>query len=91
MHGPLTILGTLLDRLGNHQSAATLVGFAADAATLQGFPELHTAIAHLREMLGANVYESFADMGARMSNAEMVNYAFEQIDRARAVLVSGLD
>jgi predicted ATPase len=91
MHGPLAILGTLLDRLGDYQSAATVVGFAAGAATLQTLPELHTAIAHLRELLGDSAYESFADTGARMSNAEIVNYAFEQIDRARAVLASGLD
>jgi hypothetical protein len=91
MHGPLAILGTLLDRLGDYQPAATVVGFAAGAATLQTLPELPTAIAHLRELLGDSVYESFADTGARMSNAEIVNYAFGQIDRARAVLASGLD
>ncbi len=87
IHGPLAILGTMLDRLGNYQSAATLIGFAADAATLQGFPELHTAIAHLREVLGDEDYDSFAGAGAGMTNAAMASFAFEHIDLARADLV----
>jgi hypothetical protein len=82
MHGPLAILGTILDRLGNYQSAATLVGFAAGAATLQTLPELHTAIAHLREVLGDDAYESLASAGASMTNAAMASFAFEQIDRS---------
>ena len=87
MHGPLAILGTLLDRLGHYQSAATVVGFAADPATLQAFPELHTAIAHLREVLGDDAYESLASAGASMTNAAMASFAFEQIDRVRADLL----
>ncbi len=88
MHGPLAVLGTLFDRLGQHQTAATVVGFAAGPATLQTLPELNTAIMHLRGVLGDNAYESFTGIGERMTNAEMVNYAFDQIDRARADLLS---
>ena len=88
MHGPLAILGTLFDRLGHHQTAATVIGFAAGPATLQTLPELNTAIAHLRDVLGDEAYESFAGVGERMTNAEMVNYAFDQLDRARAELLS---
>jgi hypothetical protein len=86
MHGPLAILGTILDRLGNYQSAATLVGFAADAATLQGFPELHTAIAHLREVLGDEIFKSLARAGEHMTTAAIVAYAFEQIEQGRVAL-----
>ncbi len=88
MHGPLAVLGTLFDRLGHHPTAATVVGFAAGPATLQTLPELNTAIAHLRDVLGDEAYESFAGVGERMTNAEMVNYAFDQLDRARAELLS---
>ncbi len=89
LRGPLAVLGALLDRLGHHQTAATVAGFAAGPATLQTLPELITAITHLREVLGDDGYESFASAGASMTNAAMASYAFEQIDRARADLLQG--
>src|SRR4029079_1488982 len=61
MHGPLAILGALLDRLGDYQSAATVVGFAAGAATLQTLPELPHATAHVGEILGDKSVEYFTD------------------------------
>jgi len=42
--------------------------------------------AHLREVLGNDVYESFARAGAAMTTAAVVTYAFDQIDQARAEL-----
>ena len=50
------------------------------------FPEITTTIAHLREVLGDERYESLARAGQAMTNAEMAAYAFEQIDLARAQL-----
>ena len=47
------------------------------------FPEIDTAISHLREVLGDKAYESFARAGEKMTNAAMATYAFEQIDLAR--------
>ena len=49
-------------------------------------PEINTAIAHLREVLGDQTYESFARTGATMTTAAMVAYAYDQIDQARAQL-----
>jgi hypothetical protein len=49
-------------------------------------PEINSAIAHLREVLGDPAYESLACEGETMTTAEMVNYAFDQIDQARAEL-----
>ena len=49
-------------------------------------PEITTAIAHLREVLGDEAYESFARKGETMSTAEMVTYAYDQIDQARTEL-----
>ncbi|HEV7420382.1 MAG TPA: hypothetical protein VGO30_11095 [Mycobacterium sp.] len=34
----------------------------------------------------SSAYETFARAGESLTNAEMATYAFEQIDRARAVL-----
>ena len=47
-------------------------------------PEITTAIAHLREVLGEATYESLARKGESMTTAEMVAYAYDQIDQARA-------
>ena len=49
-------------------------------------PEITTAITHLRDVLGEATYESLARMGAAMTTAEMVAYAYDQIDQARAEL-----
>jgi hypothetical protein len=50
------------------------------------FPELGTAITHLREVLGNQAYESLAGKGETMTTAEIVIYAYDQIDQARAEL-----
>ena len=83
---PLAILAALLDRLGHHEPAATVAEFATNELTRMAFPEITTTIAHLREVLGDERYESLARAGQAMSNAEMAAYAFEQIDAARAKL-----
>ena len=54
--------------------------------TAAGLPELGTAIAHLREVLGDDAYESLARKGETMTAAAMMTYAYDQIDQARAEL-----
>ena len=49
-------------------------------------PEVATAIAHLREVLGDRTYESLARKGETMTTAALVTYAYDQIDQARADL-----
>jgi hypothetical protein len=49
-------------------------------------PEINTAIAHLRNVLGDQTYESFVREGETMSTAAMVAYAYDQIDQVRAEL-----
>ena len=49
-------------------------------------PELATAIAHLREILGEAAYESLAQNGRTMTVAAIATYAYDQIDRARKEL-----
>jgi hypothetical protein len=87
LHVPLAILATFLDRLGRFEPAVTIGGFATvspmAATTL---PELGTAITHLREVLGDQTYESLARKGETMTTTEMVTYAYDQIDQARAEL-----
>ena len=78
----------LLDRLGHYEPAATIADFAANPLTRMAFPEITTTIAHLREVLGDDRYESLAQAGQAMTNAAMATYAFEQIDLARAQLSS---
>jgi predicted ATPase len=84
---PLAVLAAYLDRLGYHESAATISGFATTPFARNYYPELHSAIANLRAVLGDDTYESFADTGRRMTNTVIAHYALEQIDRARAELL----
>ena len=40
-----------------------------------GYPQIDTTIAHLREVLGDQTYESLARKGETMTTAAMVTYA----------------
>ncbi len=49
-------------------------------------PEIAATVEHLRKTLGDQHYESLAAAGSAMTNAQMANYALEQIDLARTLL-----
>jgi hypothetical protein len=83
---PLAILGTVLDRLGRHESAATISGFADTPFARASFPEMAALVDHLREALGDDSYGALARIGEAMAPAAMATYALEQIDQARAAL-----
>jgi predicted ATPase len=86
LHNPLAILSAALDRLGHHEQAATISGFAATTWTRASYPPINSTIDHLRDVLGGQTYESLAREGEMMTTAEMVTYAYDQIDQARAEL-----
>ena len=87
LHVPLASLAAFLDRLGRHESAAIVVGFACvSPMSAQTIPELATVIAHIRNLLGDQTYESLARTGETMTTAAIVTYAYDQIDQARAEL-----
>jgi hypothetical protein len=82
-------LGTLaafFDRLGRYEPAATIAGFAVTSPYAALIAEFVTAIAHLRDVLGDQTYESLARKGETMTTAAMVTYAYDQIDQARTAL-----
>ncbi|HEX4560019.1 MAG TPA: hypothetical protein VH166_12715 [Mycobacterium sp.] len=81
----LAHLAALFDRIGRHEPAATIAGFAVSPFTAP-LAEFNTAKAHLREVLGEATYESLARKGETMTTAAMVTYAYDQIDQARAEL-----
>jgi predicted ATPase len=83
---PLALLAVLFDRLGRHELAATIAGFALSPMAAAGLPEIRTAITHLRDVLGEATYESFARAGETMTTAAMATYAYDQIDQARTEL-----
>jgi predicted ATPase/class 3 adenylate cyclase len=83
---PLAALATLFDRLGRHEAAATIAGFALSPLTALATPEINTAISHLREVLGDQTYESLARKGETITTATMATYAYDQIHQARAQL-----
>ncbi len=82
----LAVPTLLLDRLGHYEPAATISGFAVTTHTRSIAPEVDVAVAHLREVLGDQTYESLARKGETMTTAAMANYALDQIDQARAEL-----
>jgi hypothetical protein len=85
---PLGFLAAFFDRLGRYEPAATIAGFVVSSplAALAVMAEFGTAIAHLRNVLGEATYESLARKGETMTTAEIVTYAYDQIDQARAEL-----
>jgi predicted ATPase/class 3 adenylate cyclase len=83
---PLAVLSVLFDRLGRYEPAATIAGFALSPMAAAAFPEITTAITHLRDVLGEQTYESLARKGETMTTAAMATYAYDQIDQARAEL-----
>jgi predicted ATPase len=83
---PLAILAVLFDRLGRYEPAATIAGFALSPMAAAAFPEITTAITHLRDVLGEATYESLARKGETMTTAAMATYAYDQIDQARTTL-----
>jgi hypothetical protein len=64
----------------------TIAGFAFNPITAAWHAELDIAIAHLREVLGDQIYESLARKGETMTITAMVTYTYDQIDQARAEL-----
>ena len=86
MRTPLATLAALLDRLGRYEPAARIAGFALSPLTSASVPEITTAIAHLRDALGDQTYESLARKGETMTTAAIATYAYDQIDQARAEL-----
>jgi hypothetical protein len=86
IHSPLQNLAVFLNRLGRHVPAATIAGFARSPFMATACPEIDTAITHLCEVLGDQTYESLAREGEAMTTAEMVTYAYDQIDQARTQL-----
>ena len=64
-----------------------MAGFACVAPTAASMVwDFRTAITHLRKVLDDQLYESLARKGETMTTAEMVTYAYAQIDQARAEL-----
>jgi predicted ATPase len=86
IRAPLAILAAFFDRLGRYEPAATIAGFAVSPMTAALEPELSTAIAHLREVLDYEAYESLARKGETMTTAAIAAYAYDQIDQARTEL-----
>ena len=84
MHNPLAILVGVFDRLGHHEQAATISGFAASPMARAGYPQFEATITHLRETLGDKAYESFAHASEAMTIAAVANYALAHIEQTQA-------
>ena len=79
-------LAACLGRLGRYEPAATIAGFSFSSLTAMWVAEINSAIAHLRDVLGDQTYESLAREGEGMTTAAMATYVYDQIEQARAEL-----
>jgi predicted ATPase len=86
MRVPLAVLATFLERLGHHEPAATIAGYAFSPITKGWLPEITTVIAHLRDVLGEQTHDTLAREGESMTPATVANYAYDQIEQARTEL-----
>jgi hypothetical protein len=84
--GALAVLATFFDRLGRYEPAATIAGFGVNPLVTATNPEIIAVVAHLREVLGDQTYDSLARKGEAMTTAAMATYAYDQIDQARTEL-----
>lgn len=79
-------LAIIFERLGRYEAAAVIAGIAFSPLTAT-LPEFNAAVAHLRDVLGDQTYESLARQGESMTTtAAMAAYAYDQIDQTRADL-----
>ena len=85
LRSPLAGVSVFLDRLGRFEPAATIAGFALSPLAVAAAPEFTTTIAHLRDVLGARVYESLAQRGEAM-NIAAIAASYDQIGQARTEL-----
>ena len=85
--GPLAILAALLHRLGHFESAAVIGHFADNPFTRLSYPEIKATVDQLAEELGSETYRALAAKAADLTNAEIVAYAYGQIDQAHAELL----
>ena len=83
---PFGLLAAVFCRLGRYEPAATFAGFAAAFPVASALAKYVTAITRLSSLLGEATYESLTRKGEAMTIPEMVAYAYDQIDQARAEL-----
>lgn len=87
IQGALGVVATLFAQLCRSEAATIVAGFASLGPGIALFlPEITTTIAQLRDALGDEIYESLARTGENMTTADVVAYAYDQIDQARAAL-----
>jgi tetratricopeptide (TPR) repeat protein len=83
---PLASLTVCLDRMGQHEAAATLVGVATTTLTVAVVGALPATTTHLRELLGDQRVETLSARGTALEPAELVSYALEQIEHVRTMV-----
>lgn len=86
VHSPLVIMADLFDRLGHHEPAALLCGFATNPWTQRANPELQATVRRLQDALGPDRYAALSAEGRSTAGSAMTTYALEQLDAIRAEL-----
>jgi hypothetical protein len=90
MASPLGLLVAAVDRLGHHESASTISGFADTPFTRISLPEINAAITHLCEGVGDRKYQALAEAGKNVTEAAIAAYAFRSTRPAHSQLAAAL-
>jgi hypothetical protein len=83
---PMVGVVAFLDRIGRHEPAAVIAGYAADPLTHSVYPELAATVDRLRGLLGDSRYAILTGQGQTMTAADAVRYTLTEIELARGGL-----
>jgi hypothetical protein len=81
---PMIGVAVFFDRIGRHEPAAIIAGYATNPFTHNLYPELAATTEHLRDVLGDDRYTTLTRQGETMSPADAVRYTLAEIGVARA-------
>jgi hypothetical protein len=60
----------------------TITGYALNSLSAAWVPEINSAVAHLRDVLGEQTYQALVAEGRAMTTFAMAIFAYDQIDQA---------
>ena len=84
LFGALAALAMFFDRFDRPEIAATVYGAAANHTAIHAvIIDLHTAVDHLRSVLGESAFDQCVATGAAMTLVDAITYARHQIQLAR--------
>jgi predicted ATPase len=83
---PLASLAVCLDRVGQHEAAATIAGGVTTDMAVAVVRDFPTTVEHLRRTIGDATVDKLVAHGATLEPADLARYALAQIELARVLV-----